>query len=125
MSKDLKSDENAEEIKELDEAAALTELSGEEATKLRRRALLRRFWLSASHYWKKGGGRLAWVLTGALLVIILLTLAASYGMNVWSRAIFDALEQRDGATVLWLSMLYVLLLVASVIVALALVYARM
>jgi len=116
--------ESTNENKELDELD-LADLSKEEVTKLRRRALLRRFWHSTSHYWKQDGGRLAWLLTGALFVIILLTLAASYGMNVWSRAMFDALQKLDGATVLTLSMLYFLLLVASVIVAIALVYVRM
>ena len=119
---DSKETENTEELVEAD---ALADLNREEVTKLRRRALLRRFWRSASHYWKEDGGRLAWLLTGVLLVIILLSLATSYGMNVWNRAIFDALQNRDGATVLWLSMLYVLLLVASVVVAIALVFARM
>ena len=33
-------------------------------------------------------------LPAALLLIILLSLAISYGMNVWNRAIFDALEKR-------------------------------
>ena len=126
MSPKSKSDKpkNSRENKELEEFD-ISDLSKEEVTKLRRRALLRRFWHSASHYWKQDGGRLAWVLTGALFVIVLLTLAASYGMNVWNRAIFDALQRLDGASVLTLSMLYFLLLVVSVIVAIALVYVRM
>jgi len=32
--------------------------------------------------------RCRWLLSGALLLIILLNLAASYGMNVWHRVIF-------------------------------------
>ena len=39
-------------------------------------------------------------------------LAASYGMNIWNRAIFDALEQRDATTVFFLSMVYFPLLAA-------------
>ena len=58
--------------------------------------------------------RLSWVLGGALLLIILLNLATSYGMNLWRREIFDALEKRDSETVLLLSMLYFPLLAASV-----------
>ena len=42
-------------------------------------------------------------------------------MNVWNRAIFDALQNRDGPKVLQLSLLYILLLAASVAVAIALV----
>ena len=71
------------------------------------------------------GDRLAWLLTGTILLTVLLYLAASYGMNVWNRAIFDALERRDGGTVLYLSLIYVPLLVASVAVMLLQVYARM
>jgi putative ATP-binding cassette transporter len=59
------------------------------------------------------------------LLTVLLYLAASYGMNVWNRAIFDALERRDGGTVLYLSLIYVPLLVGSIAVMLLQVYARM
>ena len=62
---------------------------------LKRRYLLRRFWKSAAGFWGKRGTRLSWVLCGTLLLIILLNLATSYGMNVWTRVIFDALQKRD------------------------------
>jgi len=58
-------------------------------------------------------------------VLILLGLAAAYGMNIWNRAIFDALERRDSSTVLFLSMIYFPLLAASVCLAVGQVYARM
>ena len=89
-------DEIVQEISEIVEDPQ-PGLSPEEAVSIRRRALLRRFWHSASRYWRKDGGRLAWVLTGSLLLVVLLNLAAAYGMNVWNRAIFDALEKHDGA----------------------------
>ena len=44
---------------------------------------------------------------------MLLNLAAAYGMNVWNRAIFDALEKRDGSNVLFVSLLYFPLLVGQ------------
>ena len=91
--------------------------------KLRRRLLLRRFWQSATGFWRSG--RLAWILSGVILLTILLNLAASYGMNVWNRAIFDALEKRDGETVLFLSMVYFPLLAASVCLTVIGVYAKM
>lgn len=53
-------------------------------------------------------------MTGAILLLILLNLAISYSMNIWNRAIFDALEQRDATTVFFLSMVYFPLLAASV-----------
>jgi vitamin B12/bleomycin/antimicrobial peptide transport system ATP-binding/permease protein len=91
----------------------------------RRRLLLRRFWQSAGDFWRADGGRQAWLLTGVILLLVLLNLAASYGMNVWNRAIFDALEKRDASTVLFLSMVYFPLLAASVCLAVGQVYARM
>jgi putative ATP-binding cassette transporter len=104
----------------------IADLAADKASnRLRRRLLLGRFWLSARGFWRPRGDRLAWLLTGTILLTVLLYLAASYGMNVWNRAIFDALERRDGGTVLYLSLIYVPLLVASVAVMLLQVYARM
>jgi putative ATP-binding cassette transporter len=104
----------------------IADLPADEASnRLRRRLLLARFRRSARGCWGPHGDRLAWLLTGTILLTVLLYLAASYGMNVWNRAIFDALERRDGGTVLYLSLIYVPLLVASVAVMLLQVYARM
>jgi putative ATP-binding cassette transporter len=96
-----------------------------DAGELKRRYLLRRFWKSAAGFWGKCGERFSWVFSGVLLCIILLNLATSYGMNLWNREIFDALEKRDAETVLLLSMLYFLLLAASVFLSVMQVYARM
>ena len=38
-------------------------------------------------------------LTGAILLLLLLQLATAYGMNVWNREIFGALENRDSSRV--------------------------
>jgi putative ATP-binding cassette transporter len=89
---------------------------------LRRRLLLRQ---SAAGFWGAAGDRRSWLLTGAILLLILLNLAVSYGMNIWNRAIFDALEKRDAITVFFLSMVYFPLLAASVCLAVAQVFARM
>src|SRR3977135_9556 len=56
---------------------------------LRRRSLIRRFWQGARGFWSNGRRRSAWLLSGALFIIIVLLLGAAYGMNVWTRAIFD------------------------------------
>jgi putative ATP-binding cassette transporter len=92
---------------------------------MRRRLLLRRFWQSAGEFWGKDGPRRAWLLSAVILLLILLTLVAAYGMNVWNRAIFDGLEKRDSHTVLVLSMVYFPLLAASVCLFVGQVYARM
>jgi putative ATP-binding cassette transporter len=95
------------------------------ARRLKRHLLLQRFWNSAVGFWRAGGDRRSWILSATILLTILLSLAASVGMNFWNRAIFDALEQRDAATVLFWSMLYLPLLAASVTFVVAEVYGRM
>jgi vitamin B12/bleomycin/antimicrobial peptide transport system ATP-binding/permease protein len=78
---------------------------GADAGKQERRCLLRNFWHSARGFWGRRGTQLAWLLSAAILLIVLLNLAASYGMNVWHRVIFDALQAKDSDTVLLLAML--------------------
>jgi len=69
--------------------------------------------------------RTPWILSAVLLVIVLLNLAASYGMNLWNRVIFDALQARDSGTVVTLSLLYLPLLAGSVFLIVMQVFARM
>src|ERR1700704_1939271 len=118
-------DQREDDTDDIEGRIADLALDDEASNRLRRRLLLGRFWLSARGFWRPRGDRLAWLLTGTILLTVLLYLAASYGMNVWNRAIFDALERRDGGTVLDLSLIYVPLLAASVVVMLLQVYARM
>jgi len=101
------------------------EEEGEDLEELRRKYLLRRFWHTASRFWTDPKSHMAWLLSGMLLVIILLNLAAAYAMNQWNRSIFDALEKKEASTVLSLSMVYVVILVISVGFAIVHVYARM
>ncbi|WP_035659233.1 ABC transporter ATP-binding protein/permease [Bradyrhizobium sp. STM 3809] len=101
------------------------ELSPEEAEQVRKRYLLTRFWISARGYWGKSGDRLAWPFTIGLLLLIVGTVAFQYGINVWNRSIFDAIEKRDAATVFHLTAIFFPLAIGSVILAVAQVYARM
>ena len=87
--------------------------------------LLKRFWDTAAGFWGKRGVRLSWVLSAILLLIIFLNLATSYGMNVWTREIFDALQKRDPETILFLTLIYLLLLGASIGLSLLQVLTRM
>jgi vitamin B12/bleomycin/antimicrobial peptide transport system ATP-binding/permease protein len=108
------------------EIAALTpEGTGDEAVELEARCLLRSFWQSAAGFWGERGTRASWVLSGILLLIALVSLVASYSMNVWNRIIFDALEKRDSATVLELSILYLPLLAGSVFLTVSQLWVRM
>jgi putative ATP-binding cassette transporter len=100
-------------------------LSPEEAERLRHDYLLTRFWISARGYWGAAGGRLAWVLTGGLLALIVVQLAFQYGINVWNRAIFDSIEKRDAARVLHLTGVFFPLAIGSVLLGVVQVFARM
>src|SRR5947209_3739692 len=101
------------------------ELSPEEAEQARKDYLLTRFWIGARGYWGKNGDRLAWVFSIGLLTLIVGTVGFQYGINVWNRAIFDAIEKRDSATVYYLSAVFFPLAIGSVLVAVAQVFARM
>jgi putative ATP-binding cassette transporter len=111
---DVKGTQGTEKAREVEEKIKASEQPEPDAADPKRRHLLRRFWKSAAGFWGKREERLSWVLSGAVLLIILLNVSTSYGMNLWNREIFDALERRDSQTVLFLSTLYFPLLLASV-----------
>src|SRR5256886_10188851 len=100
-------------------------MSPEEAEQARKDYLLTRFWISARGFWGKNGDRLAWILSIGLLVLIVVNVGFQYGINVWNRAIFDALERRDSATVYYLSAVFFPLAFGSVALGMAQVVARM
>jgi putative ATP-binding cassette transporter len=87
--------------------------------------LLRRFWQNAAGFWSSPGARTSWILSAILLLTVVSSLGASYGMNVWNRFVFDALQARDSDTVLRLSMLYLPLLAGSVFLSVMQLCARM
>jgi putative ATP-binding cassette transporter len=101
------------------------ELPPEEVERLRKAYLLTRFWISARGYWGRKGDRLAWVFTIGLLLLIVAYVGLQYGINVWNRAIFDGIEKRDSSTVLFLTAVFFPLALASVLLGVAQVYARM
>src|SRR6516162_6466415 len=100
-------------------------MSPEEAERTRKRYLLKRFWATGRGFWGKRGDRIAWIASIGLLLLIILYVAAQYGINVWNRNIFDAIEKRDSTTVLWLSAVFFPLAFTSVVLSVAQVYARM
>src|SRR5262245_65700355 len=91
----------------------------------RRRYLLKRFWRTGSQFWRGDARRKAWFLTTSLLVTIAVQLVIQYELTVWNRTIFDALEKKDGAAVLFQAMIFPALAVASVTSWVVLVYLRM
>src|ERR1700712_1906312 len=101
------------------------EWTKEEAEQARKDYLLTRFWISARGYWGKGGDRLAWLFTIGLLILIVANVGFQYGINVWNRAIFDAIEKKDTIGVFHLSAVFFPLAIGSVLLGVAQVFARM
>src|SRR6201986_2067673 len=95
------------------------ELSPEEAEQVRKSYLLTRFWISARGYWGRNGDRLAWVFTIGLLILIVANVGVQYGINVWNRSIFDAIEKRDSIGVFHLTALFFPLAIGSVVLGVA------
>src|SRR6266480_4256804 len=101
------------------------DLSAEEAEQARKDYLLTRFWISARGFWGKGGDRLAWMFSIGLVVLIVANVGFQYGINVWNRAIFDAIERRDSGTVFYLTAVFFPLAIGSVALGVAQMFARM
>jgi vitamin B12/bleomycin/antimicrobial peptide transport system ATP-binding/permease protein len=100
-------------------------MSPEEAEQARKSYLFKRFWVTARGFWGKSGDPIAWVASIGLLLLIILFVAVQYGINVWNRHIFDAIEKRDATTVLWLSAMFFPLAFTGVALGVAQVWARM
>lgn len=98
--------------------------AAEERAKLKK-FLVRRFWTSAKGFWSKNGDRYAWWLVLLLLTIVAAQVYIQYQINIWNRAIFDALEQKNAAAVGWQALIFVPLALASIAFAIAIVHARM
>lgn len=106
-----------------------TELAGaltpEQTEQARRAYLLKRFWTSARGYWGRDGDKLAWLCSIALLTLIGLNVGFQYGINVWNRGLFDAIEQRNAQQVYSLGALFPPLVLGSVLLVTSQVYVRM
>ncbi|MBB6303514.1 putative ATP-binding cassette transporter [Rhizobium leucaenae] len=100
-------------------------MTPEEAEQARKRYLLRRFWISARGYWGRGGDGFAWPCSIGLLILIGTNVGFQYGINIWNRAIFDAIEQRNASTVYFLSAVFLPLVLGSVTLVTIQVYIRM
>src|SRR3954447_6548651 len=106
-------------VREIRPRKKLSEADKEDAI---RRYLFRRFWSAGLGYWRT---RRAWVLTIGLAGVIVANLVVQYGLNVWNRNFFDALQNRDTATAFNQGLLFPVLAMASVLLAMMAVYLRM
>ena len=101
------------------------QLTPEETDLARKAYLLRRFWISARGYWGRNGDRFAWPVSIGLLLLIGINVAFQYRVNVWNRGLFDAIEQRNAASLYTLGALFPLLVIGSVGLVTIQVYVRM
>jgi len=107
---------------EIEPASGLTP---EEAAEARKKYLLKRFWISARGFWSRRGDALAWPFSIGLLAMIGINVGFQYGINVWNRGIFDAIEKRDASTVYFLASIFPPLVLGSVMIVTSQVYVRM
>ncbi|MEW9526804.1 ABC transporter ATP-binding protein/permease [Agrobacterium radiobacter] len=107
---------------EMEPASGLTP---EEAEEARKKYLLKRFWISARGFWSRRGDALAWPFSIGLLAMIGINVGFQYGINVWNRGIFDAIEKRDASTVYFLASMFPPLVLGSVMIVTSQVYVRM
>lgn len=96
-----------------------------EERKALKKYLVHRFWQSAKGFWGKNGDRWAWWMVGILLAIVSAQVYIQYQINVWNRAVFDALEQKNASVVAWQALIFVPLALGSIMLAVAIVHARM
>ncbi len=86
----------------------------------------RQFFLNiALRYWREEKAKEAWLLTGAVAFLVMMTLGVQLGINYWNRLFYDALDKRDGAALLHGVFLALGLVAAAAAIAVALVHARM
>ena len=85
----------------------------------------RAFFRISRGFWYGGTRRRAWLLSGAVLALILVNLGVALLINRWNKVFFDALERKDVASV-GTGVLEVLgLALAAAAIAVAMVQARM
>ncbi len=108
-----------------EEIEPASDLTPEQAEEVRRKYLLKRFWISARGFWSRRGDVLAWPFTLGLLAMIGVNVGFQYGINIWNRGIFDAIEKRDASTVYFLASIFPALVLGSVVIVTSQVYVRM
>ena len=59
------------------------------------RGSVRAYWRLAGDYWKGATAFQAWSLTLISLVLVVGNIVVQYGINIWNRSFFNALQARD------------------------------
>jgi putative ATP-binding cassette transporter len=87
--------------------------------------LLTRYWQAALGFWRKDARHTAWLLTIAVFSIAVLNLGLGLLLNIWHRVMFDGLDNRDMNTVLFQSIIFLPLVLASLAMAVTDTYSKM
>src|SRR5665647_2446928 len=88
------------------------------------REFMGRFLRVSLRYWREDAARQAWLLTGAVLVLVLLTLANQIAINSWNRFFFDALDTKNAQSILLGVGIIAGLAVAAAAIAVVMVHMR-
>jgi vitamin B12/bleomycin/antimicrobial peptide transport system ATP-binding/permease protein len=86
---------------------------------------LARFRGLVGRYWFEEKASEAWLLTIAVISLVLITLAVQIGINRWNRFFFDALDRHDGTSLYQGVALLIALALSAAAAAVALVHVRM
>jgi vitamin B12/bleomycin/antimicrobial peptide transport system ATP-binding/permease protein len=86
---------------------------------------LRRFSRSAKGYWSGHGSGRAWLLTVSLVAVVFASLGITYGINLWNRHFFDALEAKNASVAIHQALLFPLLIGLYVVLCVFAMWARM
>ena len=86
---------------------------------------LRRFSRSARGYWTARGSGRAWLLSVSLVAVVFASLGITYGINLWNRHFFDALEAKNASIAIHQALLFPLLIGLYVVLCVFAMWARM
>lgn len=89
------------------------------------RALVRRFWFTAKGFWSGEARIKAWALSIGMVVLVLSQIGVQYRLNLWTRDVFNAVEQKNAADLLQQALLLLPLTILTVALAVTAVYGRM
>lgn len=83
----------------------------------KRRGSVRASWRLAGGYWTGATGWQAWGLTALSLGLVVGNIVVQYGINLWNRAFFNALEQHDQSFVYRAMLIFLVLAFLAALVA--------
>lgn len=87
--------------------------------------LRRAFWAMSSGYWTGSSAREAWLLTALIIGLVVANIGVQYGINLWNRTFFDALDAKDVGRVYHEMAVFGGLAVAAITAMVAQVFCRL